>query len=241
MDVLRKVLTSPVTSYEGLSRVIANSAVAKSIIEPAATFATLTYETNSGLVRLVSAGVHGLTAAVAVGKSVYVSWAGGTGVNGLYAITALDSDSTGVKITINLAHAVGLGTPTVAVLNTEVTLASIALPPLAANSQVEIRATFSISSSTSARTVYTRLNTTQVSTNSTSAANATIRIWNVLCNRGATNSQVCETSTTFPTSTTAVATAAIDTSAATTLTLSGKPAAANEFVQLESYTVSVLL
>lgn len=222
----------------GSPKVIAKSAVASSIIEPAATFATLSYANNGGKVQISSAGVHGLTTSPAAGKQVYVSWAGGTGVNGLYTILSVDSTTA---ITINLTYVLGLGTPTVAILNTEVTLASITLPPLKADSQVEIRATYSITSSTSARTIYARLNTTQISMNSTSAANATVRFWNVMCNRGATNSQITETSTTFPTSTAAVSATAVDTTVNTNLTLSGKPAAANEHVTLESYTITVML
>lgn len=222
----------------GIHVTIAKSAVAASIIEPANTFTSLSYADNGGKVQISSAGVHGLTTSPAAGKQVYVSWATGTGVNGLYTILSVDSVTA---ITIDLTYVLGLGTPTVAILNTEVTLATITLPPLKADSQVEIRATYSITSSTSARTSYTRLNGTQISTNSTSAANATIRIWNVMCNRGATNSQVTETSTTFPTSTAAVTATTIDTSAATTLTITGKPAAANEYVALESYSVAVVL
>ena len=78
---------------------------AQSIIEPAATFVTLTFqEGTGGRVELVSAGAHGLTNAVAVGNDLFVTWTGGIGVNGFYEITALDADTTGVEIEINLAY-----------------------------------------------------------------------------------------------------------------------------------------
>ena len=56
-----------------------------SIAAAASTFTSLTYEADGANVRLVSAGVHDI-AAGSVGHSVYVTWAGGTGVNGFYAI-----------------------------------------------------------------------------------------------------------------------------------------------------------
>ena len=55
-----------------------------SLVQPAATFTTLTYADNAGDVKLVSAGVHGLTNAVAQGASLYVTWTGGTAATGFY-------------------------------------------------------------------------------------------------------------------------------------------------------------
>jgi hypothetical protein len=74
------------------------------LVEPAGTFVTLTYNNNAGKVRLNSAGAHGLTAAVAVGENVYVTWTGGTGVTGLYPVTALDTDTTGTAVTIDQTY-----------------------------------------------------------------------------------------------------------------------------------------
>jgi len=75
-----------------------------SLVEPAATFITLTYDDDSGNVRLNSAGAHGLTAAVAVGEDVYVTWTGGTGTNGFYEVTDLDTDTTGTAVTVDLPY-----------------------------------------------------------------------------------------------------------------------------------------
>lgn len=74
------------------------------LVEPAGTFVTLTYNNNAGKVRLNSAGAHGLTAAVAVGENVYVTWTGGTGVTGLSPVTALDTDTTGTAVTIDQTY-----------------------------------------------------------------------------------------------------------------------------------------
>ena len=84
------------------------------LVEPAGTFVTLTYNNNAGKVRLNSAGAHGLTAAVAVGENVYVTWSGGTGVTGLYPVTALDTDTTGTAVTIDLAYKSSTVTITIA-------------------------------------------------------------------------------------------------------------------------------
>jgi hypothetical protein len=84
------------------------------LVEPAGTFVTLTYNNNAGKVRLNSAGAHGLTAAVAVGENVYVTWTGGTGVTGLYPVTALDVDTTGTAVTIDLAYKSSTVTITIA-------------------------------------------------------------------------------------------------------------------------------
>ena len=134
---------------------VLNSTTPVSIVEPAATFTTLTYENNAGLVRLVSAGAHGLTTAIAVGASVYVTWAAGTGVNGLYAVTALDADTTGVKITINRAFVSGLGTPTVAVANTVLTLGSVVVPAWSIGTKggMVIDAQFSMTNTATAKNI----------------------------------------------------------------------------------------
>ena len=84
------------------------------LVEPAATFITLTYADDGGSVQLVSAGVHGLTAAIAVGASVYTTWTGGTGVTGFYEVTALDADTTGVAVTIDLPYVSSTVTITIA-------------------------------------------------------------------------------------------------------------------------------
>ena len=95
-----------------------------SIAAAASTFTSLTYEADGANVRLVSAGVHGI-AAGSVGHSVYVTWAGGTGVNGFYAIV---DRSVTTKLTINLPHVSGLGTPTVSLVNSDITIVTQTIP-----------------------------------------------------------------------------------------------------------------
>jgi hypothetical protein len=102
--------TQPI--LRGFPALVLNSATPVSIVEPAATFTTLTYANNSGDVKLVSAGVHSLTNAVAVGASLYVTWTGGTATTGFYEV--LDADTDTEEVTIDLAYVASTVTITIA-------------------------------------------------------------------------------------------------------------------------------
>lgn len=89
------------------------------ITVPAATFTTpYTLASVTNKLRLTGGGAHGLTAAVALAspiKSVRVTWDGtGDGVNGLYQIAALDTDTTGTQITLELEYRTNTVTITIA-------------------------------------------------------------------------------------------------------------------------------
>jgi hypothetical protein len=73
-----------------------------SLVEPAATFVTLTYADDSGDVKIVSAGVHGLTNAVAQGASLFITWTGGKATTGFYEV--LDADTDTEEVTIDLPY-----------------------------------------------------------------------------------------------------------------------------------------
>jgi hypothetical protein len=73
-----------------------------SLVEPAATFVTLTYDDDAGDVKLVSAGVHGLTNAVSQGSDLYITWTGGTASTGFYEV--LDADTATDEVTIDLPY-----------------------------------------------------------------------------------------------------------------------------------------
>lgn len=80
-----------------------------SVVPVASTFSTVTtFDSNSGNVRLNGTGAHGLTTAVvitpAINTGVYVTWTAGSGVSGVYPVTAIDTDTTGTKLTINLPY-----------------------------------------------------------------------------------------------------------------------------------------
>jgi hypothetical protein len=86
----------------GFPALVLGSLEPVSLVQPAATFVTLTYDDDAGDVKLVSAGVHDLTNAVAQGASLYVTWTGGTGVTGFYEV--LDADTATDEVTIDLPY-----------------------------------------------------------------------------------------------------------------------------------------
>ena len=211
------------------------------LVEPAATFITLSYETNAGLVRLVSAGAHGLTAAIAVGASVYVTWATGTGVNGLYAVTALDLDTTGVKITINLPYVLGLGTPTVAVANTEVTLASVTVPgwSMGVGGGMEIDALFTLTNNATVKTLGMTYGGGVILA-AAAASNTSACVQKSMCNRG--GSQVITNSATavgHGLSTGANVVLSVDATVDQTFAVTVKPATANNLMRLEAFKLHI--
>ena len=212
-----------------------------SLVQPAATFITLTYETNAGLVRLVSAGAHGLTAAVAVGASVYVTWATGTGVNGLYAVTALDTDTTGVKITINYPYVVGLGTPTVAVANTAVTLASVTVPgwSMGVGGGMEIDALFTLTNNATVKTLGMTFGGSSL-LSAAAASNASACVQKLMCNRG--SSQIITNSASavgHGLSTGANVTLSVDATVDQVFAITCQPATANNLMRLEAFKLHV--
>lgn len=211
------------------------------LVEPAATFATLTYETNAGLVRLVSAGAHGLTAAIAVGASVYVTWATGTGVNGLYAVTELDADTTGVKITINYPYVAGLGTPTVAVADTVVTLASVTVPgwSMGVGGGMEIDALFTMTNNATVKTLGMTFGGGSL-LSAAAASNASACVQKLMCNRG--SSQIITNSASavgHGLSTGANVTLSVDATVDQVFAITARPATANNLMRLEAFKLHV--
>jgi hypothetical protein len=73
-----------------------------SLVQPAATFVTLTYDDDAGNVKLVSAGVHDLTNAVAQGQDLFITWTGGTASTGFYEV--VDADTATDEVTIDLPY-----------------------------------------------------------------------------------------------------------------------------------------
>jgi hypothetical protein len=211
------------------------------LVEPAATFITLTYNDNAGSVRLVSAGAHGLTAAIAVGASVYVTWATGTGVNGLYEVTALDADTTGVAITIDLPYVVGLGTPTVAVADTQVTLASVTVPgwSMGVGGGMEIDALFTVTNNSTVKTLGMTYGG-GVLLAAAAANNTSACVQKLMCNRG--GSQVVSNSATavgHGLSTGANVFLSVDATQDQTFAITVKPATANNLMRLEAFKLHV--
>lgn len=225
------------------------SAVNIALVEPAATFTSTTpTDGGGGTIVLTSAGAHGLTAAVAVGASIYIS--AGTGWTvGFYPITALDLDTTGVAITITGTFSVGLGTPTIALANTEVPMAIVTIPPLLANSMIRAHVTQSGTDTTATtKSVRVRFGTSTMATATayygtglTTSPYSSRTVY--IHNRGVTNSQVGGFSATQAAgdgnTTAAPATSSVDTTVNTFLYITFQPAAANIVMNLTRYVVEV--
>lgn len=96
----------------GFPALVLGSLEPVSLVEPAATFVTLTYGDDSGDVKLVSAGVHGLTNAVSQGNDLYITWTGGAATTGFYEV--LDADTDTKEVTIDLPYVSSTVTITIA-------------------------------------------------------------------------------------------------------------------------------
>ena len=228
-------------SLRGFPTLVLGSVSAVSLVEPAATFVTLTYNDNGGKVRLASAGAHGLTAAIAVGASVYVTWATGTGVNGLYAVTALDADTTGVAITIDLTYVLGLGTPTVAVANTEVTLASVTIPgwSMGVGGSMEVDALFTMTNNATVKTLGMTFGGSAFLA-AAAASNTSASVQKIISNRG--SSQLVTNSASsvgHGLSTGANVTLTVDATVDQVFAITAKPATANNLMRLETFNLYI--
>jgi hypothetical protein len=212
-----------------------------SLVQPASTFTGLTYSDNGGFVQLDSAGAHGLTAAVAVGEDVYITWAGGDGVNGFYEITALDADTTGVEITIDLPFVAGLGTPTVALANSAVTLGSVTVPgwAMGVGGGMEIDALFSMTNSATAKNLGMSYGGGAILTVS-AANNASACVQKLMCNRG--NNQIISNAVNMVGHGLSVSDNVLLTVDATedqVFAITAQPAAANNVVKLEAFKLHI--
>ena len=213
-------------------------------IQPAATFTSATPSSAAAGADtlLTSAGVHGLTSAVAVGASIYIS-AGTNWTVGWHAITAIAVDTTGVTIQIDTPYNAGFGTPTISLTGTELVLETVAVPPLTPNAEIIVDVTLGYTNSATDKVPKIQLNTTSfyapavTTTLSLRPSSFAIR------NRGATNSQVGSFSSgnaaNNGTTTVAPTTGAVDTSVATSLKITCQPAAANNRVWIDAMTVLI--
>lgn len=208
-------------------------------IAPAATFITLTPSTAAAGANtlLTSAGVHGLTSAVAVGSKVCVKTGNGTvAAESFHTITAVAVDTTGTTIQVGTPFAnFGSGTVTLYVANEQVTLRTVAIHPLTPKSSLEIFASWEFTQSGNAKWTYVLLNTTEFSAvNTTSGTVDGIATRTFITNMGSLTSQkgavVASNSAGSGTSSEVPASGTIDTSVATTLKFACKPAVANEYI-----------
>jgi len=96
----------------GFPALVLGSLEPVSLVQPAATFVTLTYDDDAGNVKLVSAGVHDLTNAVSQGSDLFITWTGGTAATGFYEV--VDADTATDEVTIDLPYIEATVTITIA-------------------------------------------------------------------------------------------------------------------------------
>jgi hypothetical protein len=226
------------------SLILGQAATAFSIIEAAATFTALTAADSvatPGKLQVSSAGVHGLTTGTGLaGVNVYVTWTGTnhTGVDGFYPIKSVDDTKT-ITLDTPSAGFANMGTPAVALANTKLTLGSLTVPGgfMGANGALRVMSLWSCTNSANAKTANVEFSTMVTPSALTNLASFVGE--NMIRNRGVTNSQVGQAALSDDGST-AVLTAAIDTTADQTLKFTAQPSTANEVMTLEGYTVEIL-
>jgi hypothetical protein len=126
---------------------------------------------------------------------------------------------------------------------TETTLATISVPAnaMGANGAIRIKALFTLTNNANNKTFRIKFGGTSLLA-ATFTANSTLSIFRTIANRNATNSQVSEagTSSGFGGIAAAIATAAIDTTAAQDIVITIQLANAGDSATLESYTIEIL-
>lgn len=220
-----------------------HSSVRVALVEPAATFTSATPSSAAAGADtlLTSAGVHGLTGAVSVGASIYISAGAGWTV-GFHTITAIAVDTTGTAIQVDTPYNGSMVAPTIALANTEVTVATIAIPVLGVNSYIAID--WSNSNTTSGNNKAFRVKyggTTFLTLNNSTTISG--RSSSLISNRGSTNSQLgglaVGSTVGFGTSSVATATGAVNSSISQDLVFTVQPSVANEVVAHDRHIVSV--
>lgn len=147
-DIKTGLVPTPVPLYFKLAQRI-------SLIEVGNAFTSITASDGGiGTTLLTSAGVHSLTAPVAVGVDVYIQ--SGTGwTPGFYTVTDVP-DTTSFKINIPFT---GQGSPVVATQSTEVEAVSFTIPPLGMEATTRITYVFSSTDITATlKTFYVKWN-----------------------------------------------------------------------------------
>ncbi len=122
-------------------------------------------------------------------------------------------------------------------------LATITIPggTLGLNGQFELRTLFTVNNNANAKTLRVRLGGIGGTIYETinAANNVSANLLTQFANRGAANSQVGAPNTAYGLSTSAVITSAVDTSADTTVVITGQKAVAGDTITLESYIAEI--
>jgi hypothetical protein len=168
--------------------IAAQNGAPQSVIMPASTFTTVTPTSGgSGLITLTSAGIHSLTEGRAVGSRLFIS--GGTlWEPGYYPITAIPSTTS---VTISGTFDAGMGNPTIALANTEVTFLDIPIPALLPNSVIRVDCSVSSVDTSASKTFRVKLGSgTFIASSVTLTSSPNNRKVTVIHNRNSTDSQI---------------------------------------------------
>ena len=234
----------------GRAQIYRKGDATNAIIFPAATFiSAYTIDNNGGNVRITGAGAHGLTTAVAITAGAsYISITGCTNMTaGLYLITALDTDTTGVKITINQAYSASITVTAITLANgADTTLLSVTIPPLTPNGSVIVDCSWQWTNDagTVAKNPAIKLGGTVFSQPSASTA-ASVAMHLTPLKIQNRNNQLIQLGNYASASAVGSlvggvpASGAVDTTIATTMLFTGKPANANIRMWLDSVLIEV--
>jgi len=189
--------------------------------------------------QLSSAGLHGLTTGASLaGKKIYVTWSGGTGVSGLFAIKTVD-DANIITLDTPSEGFAGMGTVVVSVVGTPVPMytSTILAGTLGANGELHLDSLWSHTSSANAKTIDVAFGSTSFGTYTTPTTVASTVLSKTITNR-AVDAQISSalTSTGAGSVAGAIVTGTEDTATDLALTISGDFAAANEVLTLESFS-----
>jgi hypothetical protein len=229
---------------EGGRVVLAQNGTGLPFIEPAATFTSVSVSDNGGNVQLSSAGVHGLTTSPAAGKSIYVS--AGTGWTvGFYTILTVDDTDS---ITIDLAYDAGLGSPTIALANTEVTAYSITVPGglIGSNGYINLYILATCTNNANVKTIRAKLGGTtyfdpNLAADLDSSSGAAFE--RKIANRNSQSSQVVISKSSVASYSTVPAantSGTVNTAIDQTLAITLQPSTENDNLKIEAYSIEVV-
>lgn len=221
------------------------SFMAGTITCPAATFTSATATSiNSGTdIRLTSAGAHGLTSALAVGKKIYVS-AGTNWTVGFYTIKTIAVDTSGLVIDLEEPFVASMGVPTIALAGTDIPILSKTIPVLRAKTSLHFNADVLSDTVTASNRITkmvwggTQFMSQQMTSTSSISNPLSFRVNNLTtATQRSSNASGC---TGYAVSgTTAPATGTVDTTAETTLVINANLSVANVPYEMTHYEIYI--
>ena len=224
-----------------------DSARSTMFVCPTSTFGTANVDNDgSGYARLTGAGAHGLTNAVCISPGKASIWiTGGTAglTTGFHQIRSF-TDGTSVLVLETAYSSTGTATCRLNNAGTDITLETVTLPRLAANSKITVNATTLHTNTANNKNFKIKLGGTNLVAATFASLGASSGNKFSIYNRSSVSSQVSGAGSAQPTglggSSTSPATSSIDTSTGSAqLTFTYAPEASNEVCGFEAYEVVV--